>query len=161
MPIDPLEIILSSSLLGTLVTLFMKWRNDRKKAPLEREQLLATVSTQNVTDALAISKEWKDALSTTRQQMKDDAEQAEARAQRRIAKLQDRLTSLEQSNTDLVTKVTRLEEDDQINRGRIGKLETSLTAAKDTVVSLVEFISQHTDPPSGSIPQVDYSIFDI
>lgn len=168
--IELFDVLLTSGFITTLLGLYVKWRHDKKKAPLEREAVLATASQQNVTDALAISAEARATAQAVRTQYTEDRERDEARhraeldalrerSDRDLTALRERLDGLDNANRELNRKVSRLERDDEIKGERIGKLEKNLNAAKDTVVKLMQYIRDHTTD-TGTIPTVDYTIFD-
>lgn len=173
-----LDVILTSGLLTTLLSIFLKWRHDKKKAPLERAQVEAGIVNENVTSAMSISAEYREQLRVVKESMQEDYQRQKLRheeemgAMRRahetgLNMLRDRLDSLETSNTELRSKVTRLERDDRNSQaelvkqhGRIGKLEHKLTSARDTVIALVTYIKEHPHVATSEIPTVDYTIFD-
>jgi chromosome segregation ATPase len=173
-----LDVLLTSGLLTTLLTIFLKWRADKKKAPLERAQVEAGIANENVASAMSISAEYREQLQVVKAAMQEDAErlrlrhEAEMESMRRnhdasLEALRTRLDSLETSNTELKAKVRRLEQDDQNSQQelgkqhrRIGNLEHKLTSARDTVLQLVNYIKEH-QTGTGEIPTVDYTIFDV
>jgi hypothetical protein len=168
--IELFDVLMTSGFVTTLLGLILKWRHDKKKAPLDREQVLSTASSQNVNDALAISAEYKEQLRLTREQMKEDAKvvaaaheraMASLRTQfdRELASLREQFHGLQSANETLTQKVARLERDDIVKDRRIGKLEQNLGAAHQLVVSLMQYIRDHTTD-TGSIPVVDYTIFE-
>lgn len=173
-----LDVLLTSGLAGTLLTIFMKWRYDKKKMPLERAQIEAGIANDNISSTVAINSEYRQLLDTHKASFKADLDRQKERHEEEIASirrnheaslelLRIRLDNLEESNTELKTKVRRLEQDDQHSQeelmrqhGRIGKLETNLTSARDTVLQLVNYIKDH-QVGTGEIPTIDYTIFDV
>lgn len=175
--INWIDVFITSGFLATMVGTFLKWRNDKKKAPLERAQVEHGIAQENVVSAMSISAEYREQLRVVKESMHEDYERQKERHQEELESLRrhhesalellhTRLDTLEDSNHSLQTKVRRLEQDDRQSReellrqhGRIGKLETNLVSARDTVVQLVTYIKDH--PGTGEMPAVDYSIFDI
>ena len=173
-----LDVFITSGLLTTLLTIFLKWRHDKKKMPLERAQIENGIANDNITSTVAINAEYRQLLEVHKASFKADLERQKERHAEEIQSLRNhqenslellraRLDSLETSNTELKTKVRRLEQDDRQSReelvkqhGRIGKLETKLTSARDTVLQLVTFIKEH-QVGTGEIPTIDYTIFDV
>lgn len=173
-----LDVVLTSGLLTTLLSIFVKWRNDKKKMPLERAQVESGIAQENVTSAMSISAEYREQLRIVKESMKEEYERQKNRHEDELKSirrdhtnalntLKNRLDNLEDSNGSLQTKVHRLEEDDRQSKeelvkqhGRIGKLESKLTSARDTVLQLVNYIKNNPNG-SGEIPTVDYTIFDV
>ena len=174
-----LDVFLTSGLFTTLLTLFLKWRHDRKKMPLERKQIESGIANDNITSTVAINAEYRQLLEVHKASFKADLDRQKERHAEEIESLRtnqesaldllrNRLDSLETANVELQAKVTRLERDDRTSQAelvkqhtRIGKLETNLTSAKDTVITLITYIKDHPNVATGEIPIVDFTIFDV
>ena len=172
-----LDVVLTSGLFTTLLSIFLKWRLDKKKIPLERKQIESSIATDNVSSTVAINAEYRQLLEVHKQSFKEDLERQTRRHEEELAAirrnhdhaldmLRSRLDGLEESNNRLTDQVRRLQQDDRNSQAeltrqhrRIGNLENKLTSAKDTVVNLLEYIKAH-NPGTGEIPVVDFTIFD-
>lgn len=177
--VEWLDVFITSGLLTTLLTIFLKWRHDKKKMPLERKQIESGIANDNITSTVAINAEYRQLLEVHKASFKADLDRQKERHAEEIQSLRNhqessldllrnRLDSLETANVELQAKVTRLERDDRTSREellkqhtRIGKLETNLTSAKDTVITLITYIKDHPNVATGEIPIVDFTIFDV
>lgn len=166
MQIDAIDVLLTSGLLGTIVTVVAKWLHDRKKIPLEREAVLASASETNVTSALAIAAEARATAQATKERYDEDTKRERDRHDREMGSVVERLTRLEDTNRDLTHQVQVLKDDDAVKSQRItnledhvGRVEGKLAQARQKIVDLLEYIKAHTTG-TGEIPVVDLTIFD-
>ena len=176
--LDIVDVLLSSGFAATIIGTFIKWRHDKKKAPLEREQILSAASTENINSSVAISGEYRQLLEITKQSFQAEIERInernqcalkdmEARHTRALEAMQERLTRIENRNVELTVEVASLRQSESDKdhplanqEGRITRLERKLHSARQTVQDLLAYIKAH-GATTQEMPVVDLSIFDL